>query len=262
MLYDHQLDRKVAEVLNSKTLYYEMMQKWHSQRGGIAVEPEVHHLISTHCRPGTLILEAGSGAGNITNWFATNYSHSRFVGVDISAIGVGLARDKAPTNADFAVADLKRLPFADNTFDFVFSQSVLEHVVGWETALVELYRILRHSGHLLIRLGNGGVHNRSLYLAALYYLLRMNRAHHLNPSFELRSENSWDDHERKFDVQDIPSDILLHELRRAGFSVCYFTTGTHHWRQDKNVKARLVSYFRFWPFSHLGPTSVVLVKKA
>lgn len=262
MSYDQQLDRKVAQVFNSNLQYFEIMQAWHDEHGGIAIEQDMQRLMEARCQRGSRILEAGSGAGNITNWFAAKYPGTRFVGVDISAIGAGMARDKAPVNATFTVADLKRLSFADRVFDFVFSQSVLEHVVGWDVALRELHRILRPGGQLLIRLPNGGVESTSLRRALVRYLLRRNRASQLEPSFALSSASDRSGHMTNFDVHEIPSDVLLATLRRVGFSISYFTTGIHHWRCDRDIKARLVSYLGFWPFSHLGSTSIVLATKA
>jgi SAM-dependent methyltransferase len=261
MAYDQLIDRNVADALNSNRRYFEMLRTWHDERGGIAIEPEVLEIITARCQAGRRVLEAGSGAGNITNWFAARYPATRFVGVDISTIGVRLARERAPANAAFAVVDLKRLSFPDRLFDFVFSQSVLEHVVGWDVAVAELHRILRPSGQLLVRLANGGVHSRSLRRAALGYLLRRNRVSQLDPSFDLSSAHDWRGHMTNYDVHEIPSDVLLATLRRAGFSITYFTTGTHRWRRERQLGPRLVSYLRFWPFSHLGATSIVLATK-
>lgn len=74
MSYDEPFNSKVAAVLNSKELYFQMMQQWHDLHGGLAVEPEVKRIIETHCQLGSRILEAGSGSGNITNWFAARHS--------------------------------------------------------------------------------------------------------------------------------------------------------------------------------------------
>lgn len=261
MAYDKTLDSKVTEVFNSNELYFKMMQRWHDLHGGLAVESEVKEIIESQCQPGARILEAGSGSGSITNWFAIRNPDVWFVGVDISCIGVHIAYENAPENAEFQVADLKRLPYEDNIFNFAFSQSVLEHVVGWDIALTELYRVLLPNGRLLIRLGNAGVRNTSsLYKALLNYLLSRNKVFIESPSFKLQDDN-WDDHHSNFDVQGIPSDILLDVLMKLGFSILYFSTGTYKWRQSKAIKPRLVSYLNFWPFNHLGYTTIVLVKK-
>jgi ubiquinone/menaquinone biosynthesis C-methylase UbiE len=39
-----------------------------------------------------------------------------------------------------------RIPFDDNTFDFVFSNQVLEHVRNLEPVLAEIYRVLKPRG--------------------------------------------------------------------------------------------------------------------
>jgi ubiquinone/menaquinone biosynthesis C-methylase UbiE len=261
MSYDKNLDVKVAEVLNSNELYYQMLQQWHTLHEGLAVEPEVKRIIETQCQPGSYILEAGSGSGDITNWFANRYPDVRFAGLDISRIGVRMAYKRAPENTIFQVGDLKKIPFKDNTFSFAFSQSVIEHIVGWEIALKELHRVLVPNGNLLVRVSNAGACNpASLYQALFNYILLRNKSHNVTPSFQLQDGN-WKDHGSNFDVQDIPSDVLLKVLRRSGFSISYFTTRTQTWRQSDNFKARLVSHLNFWPFNHLGYTTIVLAKK-
>lgn len=254
------LDLKVREALNSNPLYYEMMEQWHDLKGGLAVEPEVKSFIETACKPGAWVLEAGSGSGSITNWFATRHKETQFIGIDISRIGVEIAHKKAPTNASFQVGDLKLLPFKDRSFHFAFAQSVLEHVVGWDDAVADVYRVLLPNGKLLIRLENGGVQNVSRYRALLNYLMGRNRDEIESPSFELKS-GSRTDHEHNFDVNRIPSDLLVNALQRVGFRVSYFTTGTGRWRSSKNLGARVLSFLDFWPFNHLGDITIVLATK-
>lgn len=261
MTYDIVYDSRIKEVLNSNETYYRMMVDWHAMHGGLAVEGEVKRLIEDGCRPGRRILEAGSGPGCITNWFAARYPDTQYVGVDISRIGVEIARENAPCNTEYHVSDLKKLPFMDGSFDFIFSQSVLEHVVGWEDALAELYRVLVPGGQLLIRIENGGIKNvPSRFRAFLNYVLVRNRAKVILPSFHLQA-GDWEQHETNFDVQEIPSDVLLRTLRRYGFSISRFTTGTQSWRRCGNWKAELVSHLEFWPFNHLGPTTIVLAER-
>src|SRR5262245_26610271 len=113
MKYDQSFDLKVKEVLNSNQQYYQMLEQWHDLKGGLAVEPQVKSFIESACRPGALVLEAGSGSGSITNWFATRHHETCFVGIDVSRIGVEMARKKAPENAHFQVGDLKLLPFKE-----------------------------------------------------------------------------------------------------------------------------------------------------
>src|SRR5687767_10189664 len=126
-----EFDSKVKQVLSSNEPYFRMLQQWHDEHGGLAVEQEVDQMIEARCNRQHLVLEAGSGAGNITNWYALRFPSSLFFGVDISLLGTQMAIRKSSANARFQVADLKALPFKDCTFGFIFSQSVIEHVVGW-----------------------------------------------------------------------------------------------------------------------------------
>jgi len=261
MTYETAYDARVKEVLNSNETYYRMMVEWHATHDGLAVEADVKRIIESACRPGYLILEAGSGPGCITNWFARRHPETRFFGADISHIAVDLARAAAPQNAEYHIADLKRIPFEDHSFDFIFSQSVLEHIVGWEYALRELYRVLRPGGQLLIRVENGGIKQASSRAYALMnYVFLRNRVTIEKPSFRL-DPGDWTQHEMNFDVQEIPSDVLLSTLRRNGYAISWFTTGTKSWRGCGNWKAEVVSYLQFWPFNHLGSTTIVLAEK-
>ena len=257
-------NRIVASAFNKNTAYFDMMREWHQGHEGLAVEYEVKGIIESRCAPGYLIMEAGCGEGSITNWFAERYKKVHFTGVDISGIGIDMARKRGLDNTEFKVADMKNLPFDDDTYDFVFSQSVLEHVVDWEVALREIYRIIRSGGEFLIRVGNGGTHNKSLLVAFLNYLFKRNKVSLEQPSFDLTS-GDYDAHMTNFDVQEIPSDILMKELLATGFKVTFFSTRTQVFRTAslswKSPFFYMLSLLKMWPFNHLGPTTIILVRK-
>jgi SAM-dependent methyltransferase len=56
----------------------------------------------------------------------------------------------APSPAVHVVADARRLPFRDQTFDVVVSTEMLEHVLSPEQAVGEMWRVLRHGGKLVL----------------------------------------------------------------------------------------------------------------
>lgn len=71
----------------------------------------------------------------------------------IEAAGVDLSVNQnlnAPKVNLFSGDLNKRLPFADNTFDIVFSTAVLEHLVDYNLALKEMYRVLNDGGRLFL----------------------------------------------------------------------------------------------------------------
>lgn len=58
--------------------------------------------------------------------------------------------DFKSTNINFVKADGTFLPFNDETFDFVFSIDVIEHVDDYETIFKEHMRVCKSSGRILI----------------------------------------------------------------------------------------------------------------
>ena len=81
------------------------------------------------------------------------------VGIDPSLDAIMAAKRVAKQlgiTAHFIVADARYLPFKENSFDFVFSYSVLQHLEkeGVKSCLKEICRILKISGTSLIQMPN------------------------------------------------------------------------------------------------------------
>jgi len=67
------------------------------------------------------------------------------VGLDWNEKEVAKA-EKIGAYKKFVVADASKMPFADGSFGSVFSNSVLEHIVNLNQALIEVARVLRKGG--------------------------------------------------------------------------------------------------------------------
>ena len=79
-----------------------------------------------------------------------------FVAIDASPETVAAARRRHP-ELDTRVADVRALPFADESFDVVISTSTLDHFpsrAGIEAALGELHRVLVPGGLAVLTLDN------------------------------------------------------------------------------------------------------------
>jgi SAM-dependent methyltransferase len=70
----------------------------------------------------------------------------------------------------FAVADGRALPFADESFDHAYSISVLEHIPGHgdAAALLELARVIRPGGRIVVTLPYADVYREDWRDSALY----------------------------------------------------------------------------------------------
>jgi ubiquinone/menaquinone biosynthesis C-methylase UbiE len=101
-------------------------------------------------RPGLLILDAGSGTGNLSVEMCE--LGARVVSLDSSPVGLAIHREKAP-EATLVRASLEStLPLPDNSFDHVVCASVLFALSrqGMRTALREFLRVLKPGGGLLV----------------------------------------------------------------------------------------------------------------
>ena len=77
-------------------------------------------------------------------------------GIDVSESIVSAARRKYP-ELQSAVADVRRLPFEDDRFDLVISNSTLDHfqeASDISLAVGELHRVLRPGGQMVLTLDN------------------------------------------------------------------------------------------------------------
>jgi ubiquinone/menaquinone biosynthesis C-methylase UbiE len=111
------------------------------------------HLELLHAIPskGRLILDAGCGPG--TYGIILAEEGNDVVAIDISPEEVRRARSRGKQKQlrfSPQVADLERLPFKDNTFEVCFSGWVLHHFPNTNSAVSELYRVLKPGGLLAL----------------------------------------------------------------------------------------------------------------
>lgn len=98
---------------------------------------------------GKRVLDAGCGGGRHA-FYAARY------GAEVWAIDLSTAIEVARRNAGhagktaFIQADLERLPFAPESFDFVYSLGVLHHLPNAEDAFRSLVRALKPGGQILV----------------------------------------------------------------------------------------------------------------
>lgn len=98
------------------------------------------------------ILDVGCGIGGSSLYLAEKYG-ARAVGITLSPVQANRATERARDagiEAEFLVADALHLPFADQSFDLVWSLESGEHMPDKEQFLAECYRVLRPGGLFLM----------------------------------------------------------------------------------------------------------------
>lgn len=93
------------------------------------------------------VLDVGCGRGYWTKLFQ-ECGVGRAVGIDISRIGLDIARREVPS-AEFVLADARHLQFRDNTFDIIFCQGLSDFNIedlAQAEAGPELLRCLKNNG--------------------------------------------------------------------------------------------------------------------
>lgn len=95
------------------------------------------------------VLDLGCGNGRFCEIIS---SKANYVGLDNSERLIALAKNRYP-NVDFVVADATDIPFADNSFDKVYSIALLHHIASEDMrqrVLSEIKRVLRPDGLAVI----------------------------------------------------------------------------------------------------------------
>lgn len=101
-------------------------------------------------------LDAGIGTGALSAaLLSTTGAPWHLHGVDISAAMLAQAEQAFP-GAVLQRADLRHLPFADASFDLVMSAHALEHLPQPAEGLLELMRVLKPGGRLLVIMTRAG----------------------------------------------------------------------------------------------------------
>jgi ubiquinone/menaquinone biosynthesis C-methylase UbiE len=98
------------------------------------------------------VLEIGVGMGADHLEWAKSGPRS-LIGIDLTDRAVELTRTRFALHglhSKVQVADAEALPFADNSFDLVYSNGVLHHTPDTARAIREVYRVLRPGGHARI----------------------------------------------------------------------------------------------------------------
>ena len=103
--------------------------------------------------PGERVLDVGCGAGTDTLVAAQMVTPNGHVtGIDMTpemlAKARGAAAEMTTANVEFVEGDVEQLPFADQSFDVVISNGVIDLIPDKDAVFSGLFRVLRPGGRI------------------------------------------------------------------------------------------------------------------
>ncbi|HSE32687.1 MAG TPA: class I SAM-dependent methyltransferase [Pyrinomonadaceae bacterium] len=128
---------------------------------------------------GLRILEIGCGLGTDGAQFAE--AGADYTGIDLTEAAIELAQKRFELfdlPGKFQTDDAEKLSFPSDTFDLVYSHGVLHHTPDIESAISEIYRVLRPGGRAEVMLYHRNSYNYRVNISMLrragVHLLRWN----------------------------------------------------------------------------------------
>lgn len=136
-------EKQLAHEFDSKMNMYDTLKR---------VEVVYNELLcpDNYKLKGKKLLDAGCGTG----WFSKPAVER---GADVTSMDLGeslLAEVKKKCTTQCVVGSIMEMPFEDNTFDFIVSSEVIEHIPDASLAIHELHRVLKPGGTLVLTTPN------------------------------------------------------------------------------------------------------------
>ena len=99
-----------------------------------------------------VILDVGSGSGRYS--LALNKMGAK----EVISIDIFKNERNFPKQIKYIKTNLSKLPFKDNTFDFIFCNGSLSHSLKWKKDILEYKRVLKSKGWMWLNLLGEGPH--------------------------------------------------------------------------------------------------------
>ena len=112
------------------------------------LEPYIHDFAKFSEGRNQDILEIGVGMGTDHSEWANSKPKS-LTGIDLTPRAIQHTKKRFKLfglKSDLKKGDAEKLPFLDSSFDLIYSWGVLHHSPNTETAIKEVYRVLRKGG--------------------------------------------------------------------------------------------------------------------
>lgn len=191
-------------------------------------------LLASYSKKGEKVLDSGCANGRLFQFFkgkGVNY-----LGIDFSEELINIAQKKEP-EASFKVVNALNLPFPDNSFDKVYSISVLHNIPSKEFRsqyLKESKRVLKVNGLLILRVWDFWQRKEGWRLFFKYTFLKLFAFSQLD-FFDFFIP--WKDSQGKVLAQryfhSFRKGSLVNLIKESGFKI------KKVWREGKSIRANI-----------------------
>lgn len=140
---------EVCDHTPGTAMYYTEVERQRYEEYAPWMRPTFHY----DMYQGKKVLEVGFGQGTDLIQFARG--GAKVYGIDLTPRHVELTQRRFALegrNVGLVRGDAEILPFADNSFDVVYSFGVLHHTPDTEKAIQEIWRVLKPKGEAIIAL--------------------------------------------------------------------------------------------------------------
>lgn len=221
-IYKHKYDKKFRLNLEENLRIKKMAQI-------------INDLNLEHCK----ILDYGCYDGYLLSLIKRK---NELHGIEASEYGFRMSKKRGINVKKFFYTGDKLTPYSSNTFDLVVAGEIIEHVIDTEGFLLEISRLLKKNGLLVLTTPNIASLGRRLFLL-------MGKNPHIEFSV---NEPDSSGHLRYF-----THDTIKYLLKKTGFSVELALTDTVNFDNSGKINVELIGDI----FPTLGSSIIVLAKK-
>ncbi len=147
-------DFTLDQLLEERDLHMDMSRETGPRSDAHMVR---YSIAARYIRPGDAVLDCACGLGYGTALLAANSYGNRFIGVDISHDAIRYAADNYSSifGIEYRQGDAENLVFIKNySIDTFVSFETLEHVQNYEKFLIEIRRVLKPDGRIVVSVPN------------------------------------------------------------------------------------------------------------
>lgn len=137
-------------------------------------------------------LDVGCASGFMISEIAKVLPHANYFGIDIYDKAIKHAKKRYP-HIKFKVASASKLPFNSNYFDLILFYETIEHVENPKECLLEIKRVLKREGSLILTMDSGSILFRLIWFVWEKTKGRIWKGAHLHPFHHQQLEQIIED---------------------------------------------------------------------